>query len=97
LPELLDSVIGFRMARARSASTSNIAYEIDAPLKNSIDSLIEEIRAQIRLIMEYKRKLTPTWPTDEVVAKIAANNERAYSSAVAVIKTATKLKTKYIR
>jgi len=94
LPELLDSVIGFRIVRARSVYTSNIASEFDQELKKSIDNLTEEIKSQIKLIMEYKRKLTPNWPLDEVVAKIAGNNERIYSLATTVINEATKIKIK---
>jgi len=91
LPELLDSVIGFRIARASSVYISSIASKIDPELKKSLGNLIEEIKAQIKLIMEYKRKLTPTWPADKVVIKIASNNERIYNLATTVIDDAANI------
>ncbi len=96
LRQLLDSVVGFRIARASSVYTSSIASEIYPELKNSVDNLTEEIKAQIKLIMEYKRKLTPTWPAGQIVAKIAGNNERTYNLATTLIEEATKIKTKDI-
>jgi hypothetical protein len=96
LPALLDSVTGFRIARVRSVYISNIASEFAPMLKKSIDNLNDEIKSQIKLIMEYKRKDTPTWPADDIVAKISGNNERTYSFATKVIEEATKTKTKDI-
>ena len=96
LPELLNSVVDFRMARATSVSILNITSEINPDLKPSVDNLTEEIKKQIKLLMEYKRKLTPTWSADQVVAKVAGNNERIYNLATMLIEEATKIKTRDI-
>jgi hypothetical protein len=85
LPELLDSVADFRVARAESVYISSIASEISPKLKKSVDNLTEEIKGQIKFLMEYKRKDIPTWPANEVVAKIAGNNERLYNLAETLI------------
>ena len=92
LPELLDSVVNFRMARAKSVYILCITSRLNPRLKGSVDTLTEEIKKQIKLLMEYKRKTTPTWPANEVVAKIAGNNERMYNLATGLIEEATKLK-----
>jgi hypothetical protein len=85
LPELLDSVADFRVARAESVYISSIASEISPKLKKSVDNLTEEIKGQIKFLMEYKRKDIPTWPANKVVAKIAGNNERLYNLAETLI------------
>lgn len=91
LPELLDSVVGFRIARAESVYISNITPEISPELKKSVDNLTEEIKEQIKFLMEYKRKDIPTWPANKVVAKIAGNNERIYNLATTVIDNAANI------
>ena len=86
LPELLASVIGFRVARASSVYISNIASEIDPTLKGKVDDLLKELKGQTSLLMKYKRKQpAPIWPSELVVTKIAGNNERMYKLATEVI------------
>jgi hypothetical protein len=47
-------------------------------------------------LMEYKRKLTPTWPADQVTARIAGNNERIYNLATKVIDDAANILKRYV-
>jgi hypothetical protein len=82
------------MVRAKSVYILNIASEVNHDLELSVGSLTEEIKKQIKLIMEYKRKLTPTWPADKVVSMIAGNNERIYNSATELIEEAAEIKKK---
>lgn len=91
LPELLGSVVDFRVARAGSVYISNIASEIAPELKKSVDNLTEEMKKQIKLLMEYKRKTTPTWPAEQVVMQIAGNNERLYNLATKLIDDAANI------
>ena len=96
LPELLNSVVDFRMARAVSVYVMNISSEINPELKLRVDNLTEEIKKQIKYLMEYKRKLTPTYPVKQVVAEISGNNERIYNLSTKLIEEAAKIKTENI-
>jgi len=92
LPELLDSVVAFRMARAESLHVSNVAAEIDSILKKEIEKLVEGLKEQISFLMKYKRQQpTPIHPAEPVVKEIAKNNEELYSLAATVIEKASEI------
>ena len=71
--------------------TSDIASEIDPELQAKVNNLTEEIKNQIRFLMEYKRKTTPTWPADQVVKQIVGKNELIYNLATTLIDEATNI------
>ncbi len=99
LEELVnDGVKNFRIARSKSTNILTIASKVDQTLNEKVETLVNELRGQIKRLMEYRRDPNRNDRPENIkkLKNIAKYNENIISLASTVIEEAAKINTRDI-
>jgi len=93
-----DGVKNFRIAMAKSTNILTIASKVDQTLNEKVETLVKELRGQIKRLMDYRRDPNRNDRPENIkkLKNVAKYNENIINLASVVIEEAAKIKTKDI-